>query len=64
MACDEFLAERIRQKFREMDFTHRPMKGFIFVDPEGIDKDQDLEYFIRLALDFNPRAKSSKKKSK
>jgi TfoX/Sxy family transcriptional regulator of competence genes len=49
---------------REMDFTHRPMKGFIFVEPEGIDKDQDLEYFIRLALEYNPIAKSSKKKSK
>jgi hypothetical protein len=39
------------------------MKGFIFVDPEGIDQDKDLEYFIRLALEFNPMAKSSKKKS-
>jgi TfoX/Sxy family transcriptional regulator of competence genes len=49
---------------RDMDFTHRPMKGFIFVEPEGIDRDQDLEYFIRLALEYNPKAKSSKKKSK
>ncbi len=49
---------------REMDFTHRPMKGFIFVDPEGIDKDAELEYFVRLALEYNPRAKSSKKGAK
>jgi hypothetical protein len=48
----------------EMDFTHRPMKGFIFVEPEGVDKDQDLEYFIKLALAYNPLAKSSKKKAK
>lgn len=47
---------------REMDFTHRPMKGFIFVDPEGTDRDADLEYIVRMALDFNPKAKSSKKK--
>jgi hypothetical protein len=47
---------------REMDFTHRPMKGFIFVDPEGIDSEDDLAYFISLALAFNPMAKSSKKK--
>jgi TfoX/Sxy family transcriptional regulator of competence genes len=53
-----------RKGCREMDFTHRPMKGFIFVDPEGIDMDQDLEYFIRMALDYNPKAKSSKKKTK
>jgi len=49
---------------REMDFTHRPMKGFVFVEPEGTDMDADLEYWIRLALDYNPKAKSSKKKSK
>jgi len=47
---------------REMDFTKRPMKGFVFVDPEGIDLDEELEYWIDLALDFNPRARSSKKK--
>ena len=47
---------------REMDFTKRPMKGFVFVDPEGYDMDTDLEYWIDLALEYNPRAKSSKKK--
>ena len=51
-----------RKGCREMDFTHRPMKGFIFVEPEGIDKDADLDFFIRLALEYNPMAKSSKKK--
>jgi TfoX/Sxy family transcriptional regulator of competence genes len=51
-----------RKGCREMDFTHRPMKGYIFIEPEGIDLDQDLAYFIDLALEFNPRAKSSKKK--
>jgi TfoX/Sxy family transcriptional regulator of competence genes len=53
-----------RKGCHEMDFTHKPMKGFIFVEPEGIDRDQDLEYFIRLALEYNPEAKSSKKKPK
>ena len=47
---------------REMDFTHRPMKGFVFVDPEGIDREDDLEYWIDKCLEFNPRAKSTKKK--
>jgi len=50
-----------RKGCHEMDFTHKPMKGFIFVEPEGIDQDNDLEYFIRLALEYNPLAKSSKK---
>ena len=45
-----------------MDFTRKPMKGFVFVDPEGTRTKKDLEYWIKLALDFNKRAKSSKKK--
>ncbi|WP_299894151.1 TfoX/Sxy family protein [uncultured Aquimarina sp.] len=45
-----------------MDFTGRPMKGYVFVTPEGFDMDEDLEYWIQLCLDFNPLAKSSKKK--
>ncbi len=47
---------------REMDFTGRPMKGFVFVDPEGTKSKRDLRYWINLALDFNKKAKSSKKK--
>ena len=47
---------------REMDFTGRPMKGFVFVAPEGTKSKKDLEYWIKLALDFNKKAKSSKKK--
>jgi len=47
---------------QEMDFTKRPMKGYVYVEPEGIDMDSDLEYWIDLCLKFNPVAKSSKKK--
>lgn len=47
---------------REMDFTRRPMKGFVFVEPEGIDLDEDLEFWIKKCIDFNPMAKASKKK--
>ena len=46
----------------EMDFTHKPMKGFVFVEPEGTDLDADLDYWVGLCLDFNPKAKASKKK--
>jgi TfoX/Sxy family transcriptional regulator of competence genes len=48
---------------RPMDFTGKPMKGYVFVDPAGVDMDKDLEYWIELSLDFNPRAKASKKKT-
>jgi hypothetical protein len=53
-----------RKGCREMDFTNRPMKGFVFVDPQGTDMDEDLEYWMQLAIDYNPKAKSSKKKKK
>lgn len=44
-----------------MDFTGRPMKGYIFVTPEGFDSDEDLSYWLKLCLEFNPEAKASKK---
>lgn len=47
---------------RPMDITGRPMKGFAFIDPEGFDLEKELEYWVQLAVDFNPFAKSSKKK--
>lgn len=37
------------------------MRGFIMVDPEHVDLDEDLEFWIGMALEFNPRAKSSRK---
>lgn len=50
-----------RKGCREMDFTGRPMKGFVMIKPEGTDMDKDLDYWINLALEYNPLAKSSKK---
>jgi len=47
---------------REMNFTGRSMKGYVFVEPAGVDLDDELDYWIELCLDFNPKAKSSKKK--
>lgn len=36
----------------EMDFTGRPMKGFIFVAPDGLKTDVELEKWVGLCLDF------------
>ena len=47
---------------REMNFTGKPMKGFVFVSPEGTNNKKDLDYWINLALDFNKKAKASKKR--
>ena len=46
-----------------MDFTGRPMRGFVFVNPEGLTTDARLKAWLNLALEFNPKAKSSKAKS-
>lgn len=46
---------------RLMNFTGKPMKGFVYVYPEGFDLDEELEYWVELALAYNPKAKRSKK---
>jgi len=46
-----------------MDFTGRPMRGFVYVNPVGLETDGELCDWLKLALEFNPRAKSSKRKS-
>lgn len=43
-----------------MDFTGRPMRGFVFVCRDGFTRDEDLRYWLGSALDFNPQAKASK----
>ena len=45
---------------RKMEFTGRPMKGFVFVDSDGTDTEVGLESWIDKALDYNSRAKSSR----
>jgi TfoX/Sxy family transcriptional regulator of competence genes len=47
---------------RTMDFTNRPMKGWVMIDSSGIRTQNELDYWIKLALEFNTKAKSSKKK--
>ena len=49
---------------RKMDFTGKPMKGLVYVEPHAIYLETDLEFWINKALEYNPRAKSSKKTSR
>ncbi len=49
---------------REMDFTGKPMKGYVFVSTEGLKSKKQMEYWINLCLEFNKKAKPSKKKKK
>ena len=47
--------ERLLEKkgSRPMDFTGRVMRGFLFIDPEGFDRDDDLDFWVNKALEFN-----------
>jgi TfoX/Sxy family transcriptional regulator of competence genes len=47
---------------REMVFTGRPMKGYVFVNEDGMKTKKQFEYWINLCVEFNKKAKSSKKK--
>ena len=54
----------IKDGARPMDFTKRRMKGYLYIDSSGYTEDDDLNFWIERCLEFNPLAKSSKKKSK
>jgi hypothetical protein len=37
---------------REMDFTGKPMKGFIYVDPAGFETDERLSNWVNICENF------------
>ena len=47
--------------FLEMIMKGRSYKGYCYVSAEGFKTKKDLESWIKLCLDFNDKAKSSKK---
>ena len=56
---DEALADR---GARPMDFTGRPMRGFVYVGPAGTKTPADLDRWIDRALAFNAIAPASRPK--
>jgi TfoX/Sxy family transcriptional regulator of competence genes len=59
---DEYDTALARKGCREMDFTGRPMRGFVFVSPEGTRTGSGLAWWIRFALSYNAKAKPSRKR--
>lgn len=47
---------------KPMDFTGKIMKGYVFVDIDSLNTKKKLDYWVKLALEFNSKAKASKKK--
>lgn len=46
---------------RPMDFTSRPMKGYVYVSEEGWKTKKEFESWVKLCLNFNLVAKASTK---
>lgn len=38
---------------KKMGFTGRPMRGFLYIYPEGFDNEEDLGFWVEKALAFN-----------
>lgn len=49
---------------RPMDFTGRPMKGYVYVDDDALKTKKQLEHWMHLALEYNKVVKASRKKKK
>lgn len=62
---DPVRTEEVMEKegCRPMDFTGRVMKGYAFVDAAVLNTEKKLDYWIRLALEYNKIAKVSKKRT-
>ena len=51
-----------RKGCRPMDFTGRPMRGFVFVERDALKSDKELASWLELALVYNSIAKKSGRK--
>ena len=61
---DNYLEALAQPHAREMDFTGRPVKGYVFVAPDGIESDEALEYWVDLCAAFVRTLPPKKKKSR
>ena len=63
---DPSLQEEVAEKtgFQPMIMKGKELVGYCYVEPPGFDSKKDFEYWIGLCLDYNSKAKSSKRKTK
>ena len=50
-----------RQGYETMIMKGKELKGYCYVNPIGLNSAKELEYWLKLCLDYNGRAKASKK---
>lgn len=53
VGLDEYTAALKRLFVREMDFTGKSMKGYVYVDPAGFESDAGFTQWVDLCLRFN-----------
>ena len=53
-----------RHGCRVMDFTKKPMKGWVMIEESGMKSKKDLDQWIELALAYHQKAKKARRKNK
>ncbi|MCB0527111.1 MAG: TfoX/Sxy family protein [Saprospiraceae bacterium] len=77
MACgivkDELMVRVVASRYesslekphcREMDFTGKALKGFLYIAPEGFETDKQLAEWVGLGIEFVDQAPEKKSKKK
>ena len=42
-----------RSDSKPMDFTGKPMRGFLFIGADGLDSADDLDFWVEKSFEFN-----------
>lgn len=59
----EFYKTALEMKaVRNKAYTGKALNGFVFLEPEAYQSEEKLNFWLDKCLDYNPIAKSSKKK--
>ena len=67
IGADDYEATLALPHARPMDFTGKPLRGFVYVDPAGVAEDGDLDAWVERGVAFAsalpPKEKKPKKKT-
>jgi TfoX/Sxy family transcriptional regulator of competence genes len=48
---------------RQMDFTGRPMRGYVYVDPAGLANDRDVQAWVTWCVEYVARLPAKKSRA-
>ena len=61
---DDYAATVVLPHARPMDFTGKPLRGFVYVAPEGVAEDEDLAVWVERGVAFAGSLPPKEKKPK